>query len=722
MGLISSIFKQKSIDIPPIESAFNNSSRDAWWHKGYTLNRLQYEYKNLAYTCMNIRAQEVARYEPIFYATNPRIGRSDPLEDHPFLQLLDDPSPEISKYELFERTTLSLDNYGLAYWYIPITIAGKPAMPGQDGWGVVVVDPWRVQPIYIDGTNTVAYYRISTANGGTVDVEVNEILCFRYPRNLGIVEANLLYIDTENETSEFQNSFMRNSATPSGVAMIKGSITKEAYDKLKLQWRDQQQGAKNAGRTLFIRNGDFTFERLGLSIAELDLGRLKDLTKDEVRTAFRVPKPKLGDIDGQGLGRSGAETVNYIFARDVIDNIQLRYDDVIQRYIRRVYGDRIFVDHVSQIPEDQEFLLKQDVELVDKVFTRDEIRQRRGFDPTDGGDQLYVQMNMVPITDSQPDTTTVKGLTVKQTIKRPLELNAPVEKRSTKTIYFDRLDRLENLGVKRYVDTIGSLLKRQQRQVISQLKGSMKSLADDTAAGIATAGVAENWAKKLVKNIYSIVQQSGDLSLEYLGSTNKYVLEQTLRDNIESNTQRLMLSFNEETAKAIEKQISLGVEQGEQFEQLVERVNSVYSDAQGYRAERIARTETHLACNEGAHEAFKQDGITHLQWQTDADPCEYCAAMEGTITEIDTPFLSLGDSFKGIEGGEFTVDYVDVENADLHPNCACRLVPVRDYSASIADKIIVRHIDDDENQRLREALEKSEAFNMQLKELIDDGQ
>jgi len=696
--------------------SFATSVENGWIANN--LRDLQKEYKNLVFTCMNIRADEASTYEPLLYRTNPRVKESDPLEDHPFLQLLDNPAPRMSKKQLFEATSLDTDNYGLAYWYVPLTASGKPAEPGADGWGIQLVDPWRVQKKYDEATGQLLGYEVLRHDGTYAYLDVNELWEFRAPRGKGIIEANFLYIDTENETSTFQNAFMHNSATPSGVATVKGSITKDAFDKLKKSWRAQQQGARNAGKTLFIRNGDFTFEKTGLSIAELDMGTLKNTSKDEVRTAFRVPKPKLGDVDGAGLGRGNVETVDYMFAKDVIDNIQLRWDDTLQWYIRECYREDLFVDHVSMVPANQEFLLQQDKELVDTVISRNEIRKRRGLPEKEHGDELYVPSNVTALNEvfnhKEPTqaAVTVRTISTKHT---PKAIEAPVEKKSSENVFFDRWDRIENRIDNTYLRTISSLLNKQEKQVISIIQQRYKMISKALDEDIETQidSDLEAWLAALFAILIPGVEDAGNIALLYVGSPDgSFVLQQSVRDALYDHTERLIEQFGRETALDIKREVTIALENRESIEQLTARIEKVYTDSKGYRAARIAQTEAHRAINLAIKEGYLQGGVTKIVWKTDDKPCEFCAVMDGTVVDIRQAFLDLGDVVTGASGKTYNIDYLPVEAADLHPNCRCKLVPFTERTSSY--KTLIKIVDDEENQRLQKALEESQLFNRQL--------
>ncbi|GAJ12411.1 unnamed protein product, partial [marine sediment metagenome] len=104
-----------------------------------------------------------------------------------------------------------------------------------------------------------------------------------------------------------------------------------------------------------------------------------------------------------------------------------------------------------------------------------------------------------------------------------------------------------------------------------------------------------------------------------------------------------------------------GVSRGEKIPSLASRVSSVYDEAKGYRAVRIARTETIAASNQGALQAYDQSGVVEKkEWYCAIDErtCEECSAMHGEV-------VKLHDNFSG-----------GVDAPPLHPDCRCTILPV----------------------------------------------
>lgn len=640
---------------------------------GYNGIRSQYltlkEYKNIVYSCINVIAEDVAKYEPIFSKTDPEV-QATPIQ-HPFAKILDNPRNDVTKYDLFLASQVYLELVGESYWYVELgEITRKPKT-------ITFMRPDRVRHVY-DGDRLAGF--VYTRDGGQeIPLDLDEVIFHKRfnpqnpARGIGTVQAGILYIDTDTATSTFQNNFMRNQATPSGVLQVTGSISKEAFKKLKTIWAEQNAGLGNAGKTLFIRAAEAKFEKMGLSIGDIEMGTLRKLTKEDVREMFRVPAQLLGSTEqagAGGLGRANLEAVEYIFAKRTIDPKLKKWDDVLQMAVRRYYGDDVFVTHKSQIPEDQATLLEEEKAGADKWITRNEIRKRRNLEPVQGGDTLYYESTKVPIgTKPQESAKTISAF--------PKKVIKVVMKSEKEDQYFNQLKRIENKAVKDFTSTLGKFLIKQERRVIERLGalyGQKKDVTDEIS-DVMSLGLDDAIADLYALLVLALTD-AAKRGVSFTGAPDvDFILEQGVRNAIFDSTERLMKSFNEETAQLIQKAVAGGLAEGETIEQIKKRIEAVYSDAEGYRAERIARTEAHKSTNFGVAEGYRQSGVKKMKWKTLTPSCNFCAKMDGTITTIGQPFLVKGDKVVDDEGKEYVADYTDVGYADLHPNCDCKLIP-----------------------------------------------
>lgn len=143
----------------------------------------------------------------------------------------------------------------------------------------------------------------------------------------------------------------------------------------------------------------------------------------------------------------------------------------------------------------------------------------------------------------------------------------------------------------------------------------------------------------------------------------------------------------ESTNEFIRKQIEEGLSLGESIPQLRDRIINVFNEAESFRAERIARTETARYNVRATEQAFIDSGLVEAKvWVTDPDPCPYCAPFAGKVLGLGKNFANLGDTIQPAptlnEDGTpkslrpMTLNYEDISGPPLHPNCQCDLKPI----------------------------------------------
>ena len=310
------------------------------------------------------------------------------------------------------------------------------------------------------------------------------------------------------------------------------------------------------------------------------------------------------------------------------------------------YKKNLYISHVSQVPEDKQ----EELAYYDKAFNRwltaDEIRAEEGYPPM--------------VKTEETSTPSAKIL---------------VQKKKEKS-FEDKISELEDREFNDYQKGLKKLLRGQEGEVLSAISTmSQKQSVRYLESGFEMEFSKEDLELNILEALLKAIIDSGQLTLANLGKPDlDFVLSQAVRDSVFDLTNSALKNFNESTALQIRQQLIQGLQNNEGTDQLAKRIEAVYSDAKGYRATRIARTESHRFINQGHALAYSQDGYGYVKWVANTDACHFCKALDGTITKIGTPFIPLNGSLQTDEG-ELINDYGDIMYADAHPNCSCRLEP-----------------------------------------------
>lgn len=130
------------------------------------------------------------------------------------------------------------------------------------------------------------------------------------------------------------------------------------------------------------------------------------------------------------------------------------------------------------------------------------------------------------------------------------------------------------------------------------------------------------------------------------------------------------LSENLEAVNIADLQRTLreGIGAGESMDDLKRRVNEVFETYDAERAEKVARSETIRAQEQGNLETYKEAGFERKVWFANPEACEICQELDNVDVPIDEPY--------------FDDDYGDGMAPPRHPACRCTSAP---WDASWAD-------------------------------------
>lgn len=241
---------------------------------------------------------------------------------------------------------------------------------------------------------------------------------------------------------------------------------------------------------------------------------------------------------------------------------------------------------------------------------------------------------------------------------------------------------------------VAAMFRKQLQAVLANLP---KALANPKAKVLDAA----RWNKALVDATYddllTIIRAGGDKALKSIrgkkgmvdikslsqkagAAPAEWLEDPEVLEAIDGMTYKFAENINENTEEALRDELYEAQEAGETIDQITGRIEELYADWQGYRAERIARTESARAYTMGHIEAWRSTGVVNkMQWTSSPDACPFCLDMNGETVALDDTFFDEGDEQEVEWNGKIATlsqDYGDVQGPPLHPNCRCALVGV----------------------------------------------
>lgn len=232
--------------------------------------------------------------------------QTEPLEEHPILQLLAEPEPGMVGNLLWGWVIQDYKLFGNAYLRKQ-RIGG----PGSAVVALQYIPQDMIRPVG-NGRNPLTHYTYTT-DGRSFDLPVVDVIHFRYGRDpddirLGRspVQSVLREIATDNMASSSAFGLLNNGAMPSiivgpdasGSAQV--DISPDDAKQVKRSLRENLVG-DNAGG-IVVMSGPYKMDRVSLTPSELALDSVRRVPEERICSALGINPMVLGL--GSGLERS----------------------------------------------------------------------------------------------------------------------------------------------------------------------------------------------------------------------------------------------------------------------------------------------------------------------------------------------------------------------------------------------------------------------------------
>ena len=654
-------------------------------------------YKSWVYAATTKRADEFAGIKITLNKIVKKNGDNsiEQVNDHPVLELLDKVNPYLSLPDLLKITQIYKDLAGNAYWWLI-----KSGNTITEIWPYLRPD--RMSPIpsannFIDGYN----YKIPTT-GQTEKFEAEEIIHFKYPNPLdpytGVspMEACYLAFNTYVKSSEYNNRFFTNNARADFILNVETPLREKERKQIMAQWESRHKGEGHEHRMAILSGGKGNLLNTGMSARDMEFIEQQKFTRDEILAIFKVPKALL---DPQELNYASAAVAKEVFLNEVIVPLMKDFISTLNEFLLPNYNDdSLFFDFEHPGEENPETKFERYRTLAQVgAIAPNEIRENEGLPPFEGGNNIYMPMNQVPV-GGEVDQNQSKMFVGKiDGVKMPKKYNVLIKSKSqsaetrekvVNAITKDIVDKKQRILPKeksvvnekqKFNDAmwhakiaktnederkmrkiLNAEFNRQYKQVLNSLREKSFDFNFDLNK---ETGIFIKLFTPFFKNIVEIY---GIDAIDMVGASG-FTMSDRAKDWISKNVKNFSGAVNETTKEKIRSALMKAVEEGEGIPEASKRIKTVFTEANTSRAKAIARTEIIHASNYASVEAWKQsDVVRGKEWLTAADErtCPICAAMEGKVVSLENEFKP-GDNLFG-----------NVQEPPAHVSCRCDLIPV----------------------------------------------
>lgn len=664
--VIRKIFSKKQIDIIGGFGGWFNYSGGISHSRNQT--ELLKAYQGWVYACVTIIANNVAKVPLRLYQK--KDGKWIKIEDHPLIELFDNPDPLYTNIEIWRLLMLWLELTGNAYLYLPQNRLGVPAeiwpIPPDRMW--VVPDSKEVIKGYL--------YR---HGGKEIAFEREEILHFKYPNpgnvyyGMGTLEAAAYSYDIDLYMKKYSLNFFKNDATPRAVLETDQTLNEGTIDRLRKAWYKVYGGVEQAGKIAILQAGA-KYKALQINPRDLDYLAGRKATREDILAIFGVPASKLGLVED--VNRANAEANDLTFQSEVVlPRLKLLEARLNKDLVSR-FDTWLRLEFDNPVPADKEFgLKKQESYVKSGIWTINEVREQNGDEGVSWGEMPWMPFNLVQVGSAEQ----AGGAAYQPEEGKGIVLDAALSE-AEKSARWRGFLAIHTPAETHFKATLRRLFKLQRAEVLENLERALKELAPQYDPALVDFILFSQsvWEDKFAEaadpHFKSMLRAGVEKALADLSIGDFEFDYQNPRVTTFLKQRKMRFSFevNETTLEKLKAELVEGLNAGEAVTELAGRVNKIFDFAEGYRAERIARTETTIASNTGIFEAYSQTGIVKKKmWLTARDESVRSthAALDGEVVELE---------------GAFTTPSGDILNYPGDPqgsaaeiiNCRCTLLPV----------------------------------------------
>lgn len=299
------------------------------------------------------------------------------------------PNPETNAFNFKLSLIQTAINLGNAYAEIERDLTGKP------------INLWFIPESHVSPYRTPEgdlVYRIVGGSNSEIYIPKEDILHFKnlYTRDgvmgQGVVAYGRDILGIALGADKFANATFANSGIPSGVLQAPGKLGEEAFKRIQDSWKEQM-GGRRSGGTALLEEG-LQYNSVSMAPDVMQFLETRQFNVLEIARFLGVPPTKLYDPATQkynSVEQSGLDVAN-----DTISVWAVNLEQEID--------NKLLVGKYQSLESDFDMyaLFRADMDTRATYFgkmmqvasmTPNQIRDKEGLEPYDGGDRYFIATN-----------------------------------------------------------------------------------------------------------------------------------------------------------------------------------------------------------------------------------------------------------------------------------------------------------------------------------------
>ena len=194
-----------------------------------------------------------------------------------------------------------------------------------------------------------------------------------------------------------------------GILSAKTMLTNEQKKDTRTQWKEIMASEEGG---IAILGADMTFTPISINAADAQLLETRHFNVEEIARFYGVSPTLLGDLTKSSYATFEATNLDFL-----TNSLQPRLTNIEQEMNLKLLSRQEKQARKMHFAFETEDLLRCTKEqmaayyrdlIQNGVMTVNEVRRKLDFEPVDGGDQNFIQLNMTTLTGVQNNTNNGK--------------------------------------------------------------------------------------------------------------------------------------------------------------------------------------------------------------------------------------------------------------------------------------------------------------------------
>lgn len=347
------------------------------------------------WACVRVLSEDIGSL-PLNVYKREEKGKSK-ASDHPVHRLLHDrPNPEMTAMAFRETITAHILTWGNGYAEIERNGAGKP------------VALWPITPNRVEVGRNLAKQKVYKVKVDGKEVVISSENILHIP-GLGFdgltgyspIGMARQAIGLGLAAEEYGAQFFGNGSKPGGIlkrAAGSPNLSKEAKARLKESWEAAHQGLSNAQRVAVLEEG-MEWQQIGIAPEDAQFLDTRKFQVIEIARMFRVPPHMIGALENATFSNIESQSLEYV-TRTLRPWLvrweqNLNYDLFSESERPKFFAEHV-IDGLLRGDSASRIAYYQGMFNMG-AFSPNDILELENKNAVEGGDQRFVQLNLVPL-------------------------------------------------------------------------------------------------------------------------------------------------------------------------------------------------------------------------------------------------------------------------------------------------------------------------------------